>query len=376
LHLHADDAAQFELLVQHHLLMHHLATRRDMSDPKLVVDFASSVGNVETLKMLYVLTFADLNATNPKFWNSWQDMLLSELYDRTINVFERGLMVEQDQAERARRVRERVATKIGAAGGTALECFLVDMPDRYFLSTPEDAIPRHFELVCRLEEQHVVTDVSHFPEREFSAFTVVTRDQPGLFAKLTGVLRANGMNIVGARITTGGSGIALDVFRVSHLERAEIARSDDRWARIEVATVKVLAGELDVEKLVEAAARPSILGEKVVPRVGTSVDIDNRVSEDFTVIDVSTRDRIGILFGIANALFHLDLRIHLAKITTTVDRVLDVFYVTNAEGRKIADTQTLNHIEKTLLAALKPIAEPESRSALPGDRMQKAEGSG
>lgn len=363
LYLNADDAAQLELLVQHHLLMHHLATRRDINDPKLVVEFANAVGNVETLKMLYVLTFADLNATNPKFWNSWQDMLLSELYDRTINVFERGLMVEQDQADRARRVRQRVIARIGAAGGEALERFLADMPDRYFLSTPEDAIPRHFELVRRLEGQPVVTDVSHFPEREFSAYTVVTRDQPGLFAKLTGVLRANGMNIVGARITTGGSGIALDVFRVSHLDRAEIARSDDRWARIDVATAKVLTGELDVEKLVEAAARPSILGEKVVPRVGTSIDIDNRVSEDFTVIDVSTRDRIGILFAIANALFHLDLRIHLAKITTTVDRVLDVFYVTDSAGRKIEDPQTLNHIEETLLAALKPLAEPERQSA-------------
>lgn len=363
LHLNADDAAQLELLVQHHLLMHHLATRRDINDPKLVVEFANAVGNVETLKMLYVLTFADLNATNPKFWNSWQDMLLSELYDRTINVFERGLMVEQDQAERARRVRQRVANKIGGAGGVELERFLADMPDRYFLSTPEDTIPRHFELVRRLAEQPVVTDISHFPEREFSAYTVVTRDQPGLFAKLTGVLRANGMNIVGARITTGGSGIALDVFRVSHLDRAEIARSDDRWARIDVATAKVLAGELDVEKLVEAAARPSILGEKVVPRVGISIDIDNQVSEDFTVIDVSTRDRIGILFAIANALFHLDLRIHLAKITTTVDRVLDVFYVTDSAGRKIEDAQILSHIQETLLAALKPLAEPERRSA-------------
>lgn len=363
LHLHADDAAQFELLVRHHLLMHHLATRRDINDPKLVVEFANAVGNVETLKMLYVLTFADLNATNPKFWNSWQDMLLGELYDRAINVFERGLMVEQDQTDRARRVRLRVATRIGDKGGEALERFLADMPDRYFLSTPEDAIPRHFQLVRRLEEQPVVTDVSHFPEREFSAFTVVTRDQPGLFAKLTGVLRANGMNIVGARITTGGSGIALDVFRVSHLDRAEIARSDDRWARIEVATAKVLAGELDVEELVEKAARPSILGEKVVPRVGTSIDIDNEVSADFTVVDVSTRDRIGILFAIANTLFHLDLRIHLAKITTTVDRVLDVFYVSDAAGRKIENMETLKHIEEKLLAALKPIAEPERESA-------------
>jgi [protein-PII] uridylyltransferase len=87
------------------------------------------------------------------------------------------------------------------------------------------------------------------------------------------------------------------------------------------------------------------------------------VSEDFTVIDVSTRDRIGILFAIANTLFHLDLRIHLAKITTTVDRVLDGFYVSDAAGRKIEKMATLQHIVAELLAALKPIAEPERPAA-------------
>ncbi|OFV87799.1 MAG: [protein-PII] uridylyltransferase, partial [Acidobacteria bacterium RBG_16_68_9] len=331
--LHADEATQLEFLVRQHLTMSHLATRRDLHDEKLILDFAKMVGSLPTLRKLYLLTFADMRATNPKLWNSWHDMLLGELYVRTLAVFELGEFAAPDEGLRARRIRQRVADAIGHLAGPPLAAFLADMPDRYFLSVPESDIPRHVTLVRRYAEEPVVTHVMHFPEREFSEFTVVTRDQPGLFAKLTGVLTAHGMNIVGAHITTSDRGMALDVFRVSHLGRAVIARSDDRWEQIQVTAGRVVGGGLDVEELVAKARRPSSLPEKVVPRVGTRVEVDNDVSEHFTVLDVYTQDRVGVLFAITNTLYHLDLSIHLAKITTNVDQVLDVFYVTDIDGR-------------------------------------------
>lgn len=351
--LHSDDATEIEFLVRHHLLMHHLATRRDIHDPKLVIDFARTVGRLGTLQNLFVLTFGDLTATNPKLWNSWQEMLLGELYGLTVDVFARGLLVEQDQAERARRVRERVAQAVGPKGGTALARFLADLPDRYFLSTPESDVPLHVSMVRELEGEDLVTHVRHFPEREFTEFTVVTRDRPGLFAKISGVLRAHGLNVASASIATGGSGVAIDLFRISHIDRADIAQSEERWQKVRTVLARVLAGEVDVEAVVAAAARPSpVLGEKFVPRVSTSIEIDNQVSETFTVIDVFTHDRIGILFAISRRLFQLGLSIHLAKITTAVDRVFDVFYVTDAEGRKIEDPDFLERIRLALLAAL------------------------
>lgn len=355
--MNADDVAQLELLVRHHLLMHQLATRRDIHDPKLVAEFAATVGTQATLHKLYVLTFADLGATNPKLWNSWQDMLLAELFTLTVDSFERGETVEQAQSARADRIRQRLVTATGY-GNTALERFLADLPDRYFLTTPEEDIPHHYELVRRFGEEPLVTSVRHFPEREFSEFTVVTRDQPGLFSRLTGVLRAYGMNVAAARIATGGSGMVVDVFRVTHLDDAAIATDASRWEKIQVAVGKVLAGELDVEQMVARAGRPSSLGEKVVPRQPTTVEIDNRVSEEYTVVDVFTIDRVGVLFAITNALFHLDLSIHLAKITTSIDRVFDVFYVTDSHGRKIEDEARLKQITDTVLAALQPLIQP------------------
>jgi [protein-PII] uridylyltransferase len=353
--LNADDRAQFELLVRQHLLMHHLATRRDIHDPKLVREFARSVGTAATLQKLFVLTFADLGATNPQLWNSWQDMLLSELYTLTVDHLESGASVEDAPEERASRIRERVRAAVGPAAGAALQRFLADLPDHYFLGTPEEDIARHFELVQRAADDPLVTRVVHFPEREFSEFTVVTRDAPGLFAKLTGVLRAVGMNIAAARIATGASGMVVDVFRVTHLGDGDPARDEERWERVHTAVGKALSGALDVEQMVAAAARPSVLDEKVVPRLPTRVEIDNRVSADYTVIDVYMTDRAGVLFAITNALYHLGLSIHLAKITTSVDRVLDVFYVSDRYGRKIEDAATLALIRSTLLQAIQPV---------------------
>jgi [protein-PII] uridylyltransferase len=190
--------------------------------------------------------------------------------------------------------------------------------------------------------------VKHFPEREFSEFTVVTRDRPGLFAMFTGVLLAHGMNILSASVNTSRTGLALDIFRISHGEQAEAMQRAGRWERVQVSLDGVLKKETDVEQLVAASQRPSILAKRFVPRVPTEIEVDNEVSDHFTVLDVYTQDRVGVLFAIANTLFHLGLSIHIAKITTNVDQVLDVFYVTSADGKKILDEEQLTHIRAEL----------------------------
>ncbi|HVN86005.1 MAG TPA: [protein-PII] uridylyltransferase [Candidatus Binatia bacterium] len=352
MHLNADDAQQVEMLVRHHLLKSHLAQRRDVSDPKLVIEFAKAVGNVDNLKKLYLLTFADMRAVGPKVWSNWQDMLLSELYLRALDVLEKGAFVESDQTEHVARIRARVQDATAEdPHPERVAQFLRDMPDRYFLQTPETDIPQHIALVGTLGEEKLVMAVRHFPEREFSEFTVVTADQPGLFARITGVLTAHGMNIVGARINTSQTGVALDVFRISHLERADAAQDPVRWERVQATLRRVLANEVDVEQLVAAAHRPSSLLKKWVPRVGNDVQIDNSVSRHFTVLDVYAQDRVGLLFTITNGIYHLSLSIHLAKITTNVDQALDVFYVTE-NGRKIEDAARLEAIRNELLRRL------------------------
>lgn len=348
LQLHTDETEQLLFLVENHLLMSHLAQRRDIHDQRLIIDFAKRVETLDNLKKLYLLTFADMRAVGPKIWNNWHDMLLGELYLRTLDVFEREAFLEEDHAERVERVKRRVAAATDGIDREAMQRFLDEMPDRYFLGTAEESIIRHVRLVSRLNGAPYLTEVKHFPEREFSEFTVVTRDRPGLFSMLTGALLAHGMNILAASINTSSTGVALDIFRVSHAEQPESAQRPERWERVQMSLGQVLSGEVDVERLVAAAQRPSILAKKFVPRVGTNIEIDNEVSDHFTVLDVYTQDRVGVLFAITNTLFRLELSIHIAKITTNVDQVLDVFYVTDAEGHKISDTASLDHIKVEL----------------------------
>jgi [protein-PII] uridylyltransferase len=203
-----------------------------------------------------------------------------------------------------------------------------------------------------LDSDPFVAEVKHFPEREFSEFTVVTRDRPGLFSMLTGVLLVHGMNVLTASINTSRAGVALDIFRISHADQPEATQRPARWERVIANLGPVLAGELDVEQLVASSQRPSILTKKFVPRVPTEIEVDNEVSSHFTVLDVYTQDRVGLLFAITNTLFHLGVSIHIAKIATNVDQVLDVFYVTDAAGKKILDKGRLAHIQAELLQRL------------------------
>jgi [protein-PII] uridylyltransferase len=364
LHLNTDDARQLRFLVATHLNMSHLAQRRDIHDQRLIIEFAKRVETLDNLKKLYLLTFADMRAVGPKIWNNWHDMLLGELYLGTLDVFEREAFVEEDYADRVERVKQRIAAAAnGALDRTGLQDFLRDMPARYFLGTAEDSILHHVRLVASLDSQPSVTEVKHSPEREFSEFTVITRDRPGLFSMITGVLLAHGMNILGASINTSRTGVAVDIFRLSHGDQAEAVQRPERWERLQLALDKVLKGELDVEQLVTASKRPSLLSKRFVPRVPTEIEVDNDVSGHFTVLDVYTQDRVGVLFAITNTLFHLGLSIHLAKITTNVDQVLDVFYVTDADGRKIYDDARLAHIREEIVERLAENARAQEQAA-------------
>lgn len=350
--LNEDDARELEFLVQNHLVMSHLAQRRDIHDDKLIREFATLVGTTETLKRLYVLTYADMRATGPKVWNNWKDMLLGEAYLRVADAFARGLEPE-DRGERIARVKERVLADARGSRDAdtvaALEHFATSMPDIYFLTTPEALMADHAVLVRRAREEGLATSITHNEAYEYSEFTVATPDRPGLFAILTGVLAARGMNIVGARIATSEDGIALDAFRISHLERRAVALDEDRWIKTRELLEDVLAGRRDLGEVMARAEKPGLLDKKRVPRVATEIVVTNEVSDEYTVVDVYTHDRVGLLYRIAQALYALKLDIHLAKISTNVDQVLDVFYVTEADQTK---STRVDEIRSALAAAL------------------------
>ncbi len=340
-------------LVRNHLLMSQVAQKGDIDDDSTVAGFVRTVGSIDRLKALLLLTFADIRAVAPNVYNNWRDMLLSELYMRSLKILEQGDREAVDPARRLALGKSAVAAQLAGAGAPEPELakFLALMPDRYFLITPENDIALHFDLMRALDDRLTVCRHRHFREREFTEFVVVTRDQPGLFSKIAGVLTANNLNILSARITTRSDGIVMDVFRVSH-GTGGIALEDERWQRVERDLERVIGGEVDIERMVADAHVAQTAGRKFVRRFATEVTVDNRSSEQFTVVDVFTQDRVGLLFAITHTLFKLGLKIHLARISTNADQALDVFYVSDRSHNKITDLERMRELRATLLTRL------------------------
>ena len=342
-------------LVRNHLMMSQVAQKGDIDDDRTVNDFARAVGSIDRLKALYLLTYADMRAVAPKVYNNWRDMLLSDLYMRALKLMEQGDREAVDPARRLMTVKGAVRGQLTAAGAARdeVESFLAEMPERYFFTVQESDIALHFDLMRALGDRPMVARVRHFPDLEFSEFTVVTRDQAGLFSMIAGALTANNLNILSARITTRANGVALDVFRVSHLMGAgALAMEEDRWARVQRDLERAITGEQDIATLVASAHHVRTAQGRFVRRVPTEVTVDNRSSEQFTVVDVFTQDRVGLLFTITHTLFELGFPIHLARISTNADQALDVFYVSDRDGGKVTDIARMRELRETLLSKL------------------------
>ena len=364
--LNEDERELLAFLVLHHLLLTGTAFRRDIQDEKTVLDLADTVGTAENLKCLYVLTYSDVKAVGPDVWNNWKGALLEELCNRTLNVLEereKGESARPDRDLKAQRIQDRLMAQLGAEhpAEEVRREFIDAMPDRYFLTTPEEAMPFHYRLLRRLGDEPFLAAVFHHPEHGHSEVAICAHDQPGLFASIAGVFAAMELNVLSARINTRRDGLILDVFRISHQGKAEVVMDSGKWSRMELALKRVLEGKADVSELV-GRSRPSFLQRPAV-KVPTHVRWDNAASDDFTVIEVYTKDRPGVLFTITYWLSKLDCSIHLAKISTDVDQVADVFYVADADGGKILDEGRLQALGETLHRELDPKDDGRAHAA-------------
>ena len=315
--------------------------------------------------MLYLLTFADVKAVGPDVWNPWKASLLGELYIKALNLLEeveKGEFEREDVRAALRRIQSRVRRQLSKDHPVEkVNHFLETMPERYFLSTAENEISAHFELMEEFSGEAAVTRVEHFPERDCSSVAICTRDRPGLFASITGSLTALSLDILNARIFTSSDGRILDVFRVSHRGRPELVMAEQKWAKFRSTLDGVLEGKVDVARLVENSQR-SLFLQRHAPKVSTVIQTDNEASDNFTIVEVFTEDQIGVLFKIAYALHQLGLSIHVAKISTNVDQVADIFYVTDERGEKIWDQARLDGIRLSLQESLAPRHERFAQS--------------
>ncbi|MGH8067739.1 MAG: [protein-PII] uridylyltransferase [Candidatus Entotheonellia bacterium] len=342
-------ADQVELLVKNHLLMNHLAQRRDITDPKIVADFAETVRNVENLKLLCILTYADTHAVGPDIWTVWKGALLWELYMRTYKHFTQEDEVVVTGEALIEQVKGEVMSGLsGRIPEATVDAFFKAMPYKYVVSTPAETMAHHVQLVESLKDSPLATKHTHHLDLGFSELMICTPSKAGNFSKIAGTLAANQLNILGAQIYTRNDGLALDTLQIDSLEKKPIL--DERlWQRLNAELLAVLAEGREV------TYRPGrtifARKERAVP-VTTVIEVNNRISDMYTVLDVTTHDRLGLLYLITTTLFELGINIHLAKVSTEATRAIDVFYVTDLMGEKIVDERAIEDIRNRLPTAL------------------------
>ncbi|MBI4610966.1 MAG: [protein-PII] uridylyltransferase [Candidatus Rokubacteria bacterium] len=345
--LEREDAATLVFLAEHHLLMSHVAQRRDIDDPKTIESLVAAVQTPERLRMLYLLTLADMRAVGPGVLTQWRASILWELYRRALAHLSGGAPERPSQEA----VAARVVEELGEEGSRArVERHLLAMAERYRWTTGAQRIAAHLRLIEQLEEAAAATELFHHAELGFSDLVVVTRDLPGLFSLIAGTLAANGINILSAQIHTRADGIAIDTFQVND-SFGEAVTAEARWARILGDLRRVIRGETAVEALL-AERGPRRRGEaEPIPGPGKVV-LDNHLSDTHTVVEVKCLDRVGLLYLITRTLSREGLDISSARIATEIDHAFDVFYTTDRHGRKVEEPAALAQIREALEAAL------------------------
>jgi [protein-PII] uridylyltransferase len=340
-------AKAISFLVKNHLLLVETALRRDLNDEDLMVRCAQIIQDSDTLKMLYLLSYADSLATSHQAWNNWKSMLLRELFFKLLHILEKGDLASEGVVESSKRqVLELVEKEIPSKEALA---FLDGMPHSYLVSLPPEAIAEHLRLLRQLDGKPFLWQVEK--KEEIYEIFICCHDRPGLFSRLTGVLALNNINILGAQIFTRSDRIALDILQVQ--PPIDPLFAEETWDKVYEQLSKVISGKLSLDYRL-AQKKPALqIASASITAPESLVEIDNQGSDFYTILEIFTQDRLGLLYTITKTLFETELNIHFAKISTKVDQVVDVFYVTDLEGQKIYDPERLDEIQKAILFALK-----------------------
>jgi [protein-PII] uridylyltransferase len=341
-----EDADAVEFLVAHHLTMSHIAQRRDIDDPKTVSDLADACGDPQRLRMLYLLTYADMRAVGPGVLTGWQAQILWELYARTLKRL-------TTTAAPSRANRTQVAERLHAAvkeeiDAQAVKAHVAMVSDRYLAGTSVQRMAEHLRLLRRLEGVPLATELFHHPDLGSSDLVVITRDVPGLFSLIAGTMAAHGINIMSAQIHTRADGIAIDTFQVND-PTGEAVTSAATWRRTMEALGAVIAGTASVDELLERRRRGRTQKDVQGP---PKITIDNHFSDAYTVIEVKCPDRVGLLYLITRTFSGLGLDIASARIATEIDHAYDTFYVHDRQGQKLEPLDALEHVREGLEQAL------------------------
>ncbi len=344
--LNEDDAETVIWLVENHLLMSDFAQKRDVSDPRTVALFAEAVNNPSRLKLLTVLTVCDIRGVGPGVWNNWKAMLLRELYALTLAHLTGD--TSRTRPERVAEAKEAFANALSDWPEDLIETELDRHYDPFWLGLDTEIQVEFANLLQRLKPSEPISEINLDESRDATRACFVMHDHPGIFSRLAGGLALAGANVVDARTYTTSDGIATPVFWLQDKDGKPFERG--RLTRLRNMIAKTLRGDLVArEALTDRDREKKRERDFIVP---TDITFDNDGSEIFTIIEVDTRDRPGLLHDLTRALAANNVTISSAIIATYGKQAVDTFYVKDLFGLKIHAKTKQDRIEERLRVAI------------------------
>lgn len=350
--IEGDEAETVEWLVRYHLLMSDMAQKRDLSDPRTVRDFAKAVKTRRRLDLLCVLTVCDIRGVGPGTWNNWKAMLLRKLYRDTAEALEGGLE-SVNRENREDEAKGLLATRLRDWSAEDVQAELARHYPPYWqgLSTETQAV--FARLLRGLPADEIRIDLHPDPDRDATRAAFALEDHPGIFSRLAGALALSGANVVDARTYTSKDGYATAVFWVQDGEGRPY--DEARLPRLRNMIQRTLKGEVLPREALKDRDRMKKREREF--RFPTHISFDNEGSDIYTLVEVDTRDRPGLLYDLTRTLANANIYIASAVIATYGAQVVDTFYVKDMFGLKLVPGSRREALEKKLRAAIAEGAE-------------------
>ncbi|WP_300519945.1 [protein-PII] uridylyltransferase [Aliiroseovarius sp.] len=350
--LSAKECETAEWLVRHHLLMSDMAQKRDIADPRTVRDFAKAVKSVRRLDLLTVLTVCDIRGVGPTTWNNWKATLIRTLYNQTRRALEGG-MEDLNRENRGAEAKRALRTALSDWDAKALKKETARHYDAYWQGLHVTAHTVFAGLLRDIGDDEVRLELELDEERDVTRVHIVLADHPGIFSRLAGALTLVGANIVDARTYTSKDGYATAIFWVQDGDGSPYDAS--KLPRLQQMIHKTLMGEVIARDAI--AGRDKIKKRERAFKVPTHITFDNDGSEIYTIIEVDTRDRPGLLYDLTRTLANSNVYIASAVIATYGEQVVDTFYVKDMFGLKFYNEGKQKTLEKRLREAIEKGAE-------------------